>query len=73
MVTKASILTYYKQGLKIIVETITSYYINSEVIYHLGEKEIIHFVIFFSKNLNSAECNYEIFDKELLTIIRCFE
>jgi hypothetical protein len=31
------------------------------------------FVTYFSKTLSSAECNYEIYDKELLTIIRCFE
>src|SRR5208282_3656250 len=28
---------------------------------------------FFSKKNNSAECNYEIYDKELLAIIRCLE
>ncbi len=28
---------------------------------------------FFSKNLASIECNYEIYDKELLRIVRCFE
>lgn len=30
-------------------------------------------VAFFSQNLNSAECNYEIYNKELFAIIRCFE
>jgi Ca2+/Na+ antiporter len=30
-------------------------------------------VTFFSKNLASIECNYEIYDKELLRIVRCFE
>ena len=34
---------------------------------------MLHPVAFFSKNLNPAECNYEIYDKELLAIIRCFE
>jgi len=28
---------------------------------------------FFSKRLSSAECNYEIYDKELLAIIRYFK
>lgn len=28
---------------------------------------------FFSKKNNSAECNYEIYDKEMLAIIRCLE
>jgi hypothetical protein len=30
-------------------------------------------VAFFSRRLSPAECNYEIYDKELLTIIRYFE
>ncbi len=39
----------------------------------LGEDGLLHLVAFFSKNLNPVECNYEIYDKELLAIIRCFE
>ncbi len=30
-------------------------------------------MIFYSKNMISAECNYEIYDKELLTIIQCLK
>ena len=33
----------------------------------------MHPVAYFSKRLSPAECNYEIYDKELLAIIRCFE
>ena len=33
----------------------------------------LHPVAFFSKKMSPAECNYEIYDKELLAIIRCFE
>ncbi len=42
----------------------------------LSQKEndnLIKSVAYFSKTLSLAECNYEIYDKELLTIIRCFE
>jgi hypothetical protein len=28
---------------------------------------------FYSKKNNSAECNYEIYDKEMLAIVRCLE
>ncbi|KAG0161663.1 hypothetical protein PDIDSM_2095 [Penicillium digitatum] len=34
---------------------------------------ILHPIAFFSKKHSAAECNYEIYDKELLAIIRCFE
>ena len=34
---------------------------------------ILHPVAYFSKKHSPAECNYEIYDKELIAIIRCFE
>ena len=73
MVTKAPILAHYKQGVKTIVETDSSDYVSSGVLSQLGDDGLLHPVAFFSKNLNPAECNYEIYDKELLAIIRCFE
>ena len=33
----------------------------------------MHPVAYFSRKMAPAECNYEIYDKELLAIIRCFE
>jgi hypothetical protein len=45
----------------------------AEVLSHMRKNDELHFVIFFSKNLVSIECNYEIYDKELLMIMRCFE
>ena len=72
-ITKAPILAHYKQGLKTIVETDSSDYVSSGVLFQLGEHELLHLIAFFSKNLNPAKCNYEIYDKELLAIIRCFE
>jgi len=44
-------------------------YVNDEVLSQYDDKDILHSVIFYSKNMISAECNYEIYDKELLTII----
>ena len=69
MVTEAPILAHYKQGLKTIVETDSSDYVSSEFFSQLGENGLLHPIAFFSKNLNPAECNYEIYDKELLAII----
>lgn len=34
---------------------------------------ILRPVAYFSKKYSPAECNYEIYDKELMAIIRCFE
>ena len=34
---------------------------------------ILHPIAFFSKKMTPAECNYEIYDKELLAIVLCLE
>jgi len=39
----------------------------------MNGKGILQPVAFFSKKMNPAECNYEIYDKELLAIVRAFE
>lgn len=73
MVSKAPILTHYKQGIKTIVETDLSDYISSKVLFQLSNDELLHPVTFFFESFNLANCNYEIYDKKLLAIIRCFE
>ena len=73
MVTKALILAHYKQGVKTIVKTDSSDYVSRGILFQLGDNGLLHLVAFFSKNFNPFECNYEIYDKELLAIIRCFE
>ena len=73
MVTEVSILAHHKQGLKKIVEPDFSDYVSNGVFSQLGEDGLLHLVAFFSKNLNPTECNYEIYDKELLAIIRYFK
>ena len=73
MVIKAPILSYYKQGVKTIVKTNSSDYVSSRFFSQLGNDELLHLIAFFSKNFNPAKCNYKIYDKGLLAIIRCFE
>ncbi len=55
------------------METDFSDYVSSGVFSQLEKDGLLHPVAFFSKNLNPVECNYEIYDKKLLAIIRCFE
>ncbi len=44
-----------------------------EILSQKEDDDLIKSIAYFSKTLFSVECNYEIYDKELLTIIRCFE
>jgi len=44
-------------------------YVNDEVLSQYDDEDILHSMIFYNKNMISAECNYEIYDKELSTII----
>ena len=48
-------------------------YVNDEVLSQYDDEDILHSVIFYSKNMIFAECNYEIYDKELLIIICCLK
>ena len=73
MITEVPILAHYKQRLKTIVKTDFFNYINSGNFFQLGEDRLLYLVTFFLKNLNSAKCNYKIYDKELLAIIQYFK
>ncbi len=48
-------------------------YVNDEVLSQYDDENILHSIIFYSKNIIFAECNYEIYDKELLIIIHCLK
>ena len=57
----------------IIVETDFSDYISAGIMSQYDDNGVLHPVAYFSKKYSPAECNYEIYDKELIAIIRCFE
>jgi transposase InsO family protein len=72
-VTEAPVLAFFRPDLETFVECDSSDYVSAGVHSQRGEDGIIRPVAYFSKTLSPAECNYEIYDKELLAIIRCFE
>ena len=55
------------------METDASDNVSAGVLSQYGEGGLLHPIAFFSKKHSPAECNYEISDKELMAIIRCFE
>ena len=60
-----------------VVETNASDYVSAGVLSQYGDQGILLPVTFFSKKHAPAECNYEIYDKELLAVVsvtdRCVE
>ena len=71
--TSDVILHHYNLNLKIVVETDTSDYVSKGILSQYNENDILHLIAYFSKKHNSAKCNYEIYDKELMAIICTFE
>ena len=72
-VCEAPILIYFDPNKQCHVETDSSDYVSAGVLSQEDDNCILHPVAFFSKRMVPAKCNYEIYDKELLAITRCFE
>ncbi len=70
---KTLILRHFDQTCETILEINSFNYVNDEVLSQYDNEEILHSIAFYSKNMFSAECNYEIYDKELLIIIQAFK
>ena len=71
--TSDVILHHYNSDLKIIVKTDTSDYVSEGILSQYDKNGVLHPIAYFSKKHNPAECNYEIYDKELMAIICTFK
>ncbi|EEA22361.1 retrovirus polyprotein, putative [Talaromyces marneffei ATCC 18224] len=71
--TIAPILKTFKWDKRCIVEVDSSDYVTGGVLSQYNDNGDLWPVAFFSKMHAPAECNYEIYDKELMAIIRAFE
>ncbi len=67
------ILKHFDLIRKVILKMNFLNYVNDEVLSQYDDEDILHSMIFYSKNMIFAECNYEIYDKKLLIIIRCLK
>jgi len=72
-VTSASILHHFDYDRELIVETDASEYVLAGILSQYDDEGVLHPVAFYSKKHSPAECNYEIYDKELMAIVRAFE
>lgn len=70
---QGSMLAHFDPNKQTILETDASDYVTAAVLSQYDDSGILRPVAFMSKKMLPAECNYEIFDKELLAIINAFE
>jgi hypothetical protein len=73
MFTEAPILVRFDPDLETIVETDSSGWCIGGTLLQLQPGGMFHPCAYFSKKNSPAECNYEIYDKEMLAIVRCLE
>ena len=50
-----------------------SNYVNAKILFQYDDEKVLHFVVFYNWNIIFIKCNYEIYEKKLLIIIRCLE
>ncbi len=71
--TETFILRHFDQTCDFILEIDSFNYVNDEVLSQYDDENVLHSIVFYNKNMSSAECNYKIYDKKLLIIIQAFE
>ena len=69
-IIQTSILRHFDRFRKVILKTDSSDYVNREVLSQYDDENNLHSMTFYNRNLLFAECNYEIYDKKLLIIVR---
>ena len=55
------------------IKTDASDYVSEGILLQYNENDVLHPVAYFFKKHSPAECNYEIYNKELMAIIRAFK
>lgn len=71
--TTAPILSVFDPEKTTIVETDSSGWCVGGTLLQEGDDGLLRPCAYFSKKNNPAECNYEIYDKEMLAIVRCLQ
>ena len=71
--TSELILIHFDPEKEIVVETDASDYVSAGILSQYDDNGILRPVAYFSRKHTPAKCNYKIFDKELLAIVKAFE
>ena len=70
---KAPILSHFDFKRQTVVETDASNWASGGALLQMGDDNMLHPVAFFSSKHSPAESNYDIYDKELLAIVKALE
>ena len=71
--THGLILAHYNLKKPITIETDASKYVTAGIISQTKDDDILRPITYRSKSMSKRECNYDLHDKELLTIILALE
>ena len=69
----AQVLRHFDYDREVIIEKDASKYVSAGVLSQYDDQGVLHPVANFSKKHSLAECNYDIYEKELLVIIKALE
>ncbi len=72
-ISSTSVLRHFDVKHQAILKIDAFDYVKDDILSQYDDENVLHSIVFYSKSMISAECNYHIYDKKLLTIIRCFE
>jgi len=71
--TTAPALRHFDHDREVIIETDASDYVSAGVLSQRDYEGVLHPVTYYSKKHSPAECNYDIYDEELIAIIKALE
>ncbi len=72
-ISSTSVLRHFDVKRQAILKIDAFNYVKDDILSQYDDENVLHSIVFYSKSMISAECNYHIYDKKLLAIIRCFE
>ena len=67
------ILQYFNLNRMSVIKADLSNYVTKGILSQYNKDRVLYPIVYFLKRLNPAKYNYEIYNKELLAIIRYFE
>ncbi len=72
-ISSISVLRHFDVKHQVILKIDAFNYVKDDILFQYDDENVLHSIVFYSKSMILAECNYHIYDKKLLTIIWCFK